>query len=179
MLDLFGSYWDSKPRQQAITVDSSSVALLAVMAAALLLGRIDSISFAGVEARLGRRTAEAVHATVEADPDAANVVLPPEEVKDSIADPEGVIVVARDEITEAFRAAAVRRQLPGAATMPASEAVRKLQSAGFLDDARAAAATKAIRAIQTADARRGRVPGTDALELRRLSYYLVELASGL
>lgn len=155
-------------------VDTTTLALVvAVVAAQALpavrrLGIGDAvIEFDLEEAR--KRVAE----SLEPVPAAPLVSAATEERLAPVSDPPGIAAAIVADLTEVLRQLGIDAGIPSVGTKPAALLVAELERRGAISSNLAAAVLSVVRPAQTAFMT-GRVSLSDARELRRLSYVLIE-----
>ena len=161
-----------------LTVDAVSLGLIAVIAAGLLLARVDKVKWGDAEISLGRRIREAKAALEELPTKAqSSAGLERDDLQAVVDDPAGVIRQVHRTITAHLQEAAVRAGVDGGQLLSAAEAVRRLAGAGKFDASQARAIGSVIRAVQTA--RLGTATSPAAADLRKFEYLIVELADAV
>jgi hypothetical protein len=169
----FAAQW--RVDDKALTVDAVSIGLVAVVAAGLLLARIEKIKWGDTEITLARKIRKGFK-TLE-DAGATVQDLGTDDLRAALDDPAGVVLKVRDDIVEHLAQAAERAGVAKGQRLTAAEAVRRLRDSGKLDSARATGVLDVVRAVQQA-----RLVGVDAAraaDLRKLSYLVVEIADGI
>lgn len=172
----FANQWtvDGKP----LTVDGVSLGLVAVVAGALLLARVDKIKWGDAEITLHKEIAEAKRA-FEALPVSKTVPtqLDPAELQAVVDDPAAVVKATLHDIRNNLQDAAKRAGLDHGQKLTPAEATRRLADASKFDTVQANAVRSVIRAAQTASL--AEVTAAEAGELRRFANLVVELANGV